>query len=141
MEEPMRVSNSAPVAVVVGVGAGLGAALARRFGQGYRVALLARSTEVPNAVAKEIESAGGVGMPIQSDATIPEQVSAAYEQICTRLGTPEVLVYNGGRRPFGTLVQTDPAVFEDTWRAHAFGAFLWSRQVVPEMLARRKGVV
>ena len=137
----MTVSKSAPVAVVVGVGAGLGAALARRFAEGYRVALVARSADVLNSVAAEISAAGGIGAPVQSDATVPEQVAAAYQQLQDRLGTPEILIYNGGRRPFGTLVQTDPEVFEDTWRTHAFGAFLWARQVVPEMLARRKGVV
>jgi NAD(P)-dependent dehydrogenase (short-subunit alcohol dehydrogenase family) len=134
-------TKETPVAVVVGVGAGLGAALARRFAQGYRVALLARSPEVTTAVAAEIRAAGGVGLPVRSDASVPEQVAAAYEQIRKQLGSPQVLIYNGGRRPFGTLVQTDPQVFEDTWRAHAFGAFLWARQVVPEMLARRTGAI
>jgi NAD(P)-dependent dehydrogenase (short-subunit alcohol dehydrogenase family) len=137
----MTESKRPAVAVVVGVGAGLGAALARRFAQGYQVALVARSAEVTTAVAKEIRAAGGVGLPIRSDATLPDQVAAAYEQIRTQLGSPDVLIYNGGRRPFGTLVQTDPQVFEDTWRAHAFGAFLWARQVAPEMLARRRGAI
>jgi NAD(P)-dependent dehydrogenase (short-subunit alcohol dehydrogenase family) len=137
----MNESKGTPVAVVVGVGAGLGAALARRFAQGYRVALVARSPEVTTAVAEEIRAAGGVGLPVRSDATLPEQVAAAYEQIRQQLGSPDVLIYNGGRRPFGTLVQTDPQVFEDTWRVHAFGAFLWARQVVPEMLARRTGAI
>jgi NAD(P)-dependent dehydrogenase (short-subunit alcohol dehydrogenase family) len=134
-------SNQTHVAIVVGVGGGLGAAVARRFAQGYAVALVARSTEVTTALADEIRSAGGSAVPIQSDATIPEQVAAAYERIRGELGTPEVLIYNGGRRPFGTLTQTDPEVFEATWRVHTFGAFLWSRQVAPEMLARRKGAI
>jgi short-subunit dehydrogenase len=56
------------VCVVVGVGEGLGAALARRFAAGYKVALLARSAEVIEAVAGEIKSAGGVALAIQSDA-------------------------------------------------------------------------
>jgi len=52
-----------------------------------------------------------------------------------------VLIYNGGRRPFGTLVDTTPEVFEETWRGHTLGAFLWSRQVVPGMIARQRGVI
>jgi NAD(P)-dependent dehydrogenase (short-subunit alcohol dehydrogenase family) len=129
------------VAIVVGVGAGLGAALARRFAQAYHIALVARSAEVPGAISEEIRSAGGVALPVQSDATIPAQVAAAYDRIRVTLGVADVLVYNGGRRPFGTLVDTTPEVFEDTWRVHAFGAFLWARQVVPDMLARRRGAI
>jgi len=137
----MNGTERAPVAVVVGVGAGLGAALARRFAQGYRVALVARSADVTRTLADEIRAAGGDALPIQSDATIPENVSAAHVQIRRDLGPPEVLIYNGGRRPFGTVMDTTPEVFEETWRLHTFGAFLWARQVAPEMLARHKGAI
>jgi NADP-dependent 3-hydroxy acid dehydrogenase YdfG len=130
-----------PVAVIVGVGAGLGAALARRFAEGYAVALVARSDDVTGSVAKDIRAAGGVALPMKSDATIEAQVAAAYAQITQELGTTDVLVYNGGRRPFGTLVNTTPEEFEATWRAHTLGAFLWSRQVVPAMVERRKGAI
>ncbi len=129
------------VAVVVGVGAGLGAALARRFAQGYRVALVARSSEVTQGVAQEIHRAGGVALPLQSDATDPAAVARAFGHIREKLGAPDVLIYNGGRRPFGTLMDTPPEVFEETWRVHAFGAFLWAREVVPAMLARRQGTI
>jgi len=129
------------VAIVVGVGAGLGAALARRFAQGYRVALVARSTEVSGALADEIRAAGGTALAVASDATLPEQVAAAHARIQNELGPVSVLVYNGGRRPFGTLADTTPEVFEETWRVHAFGAFLWARQVVPQMVARQKGTI
>ena len=137
----MKASDSAPVAVVVGVGAGLGAALARRFAEGYRVALVARSNDFIRTLADEIRSAGGTALPIRGDATVPAQVSAAYERIRGELGAPEVLIYNGGRRPFGVLLETTPEVFEETWRVHAFGAFLWARQVVPAMLERHKGAI
>ena len=137
----MSRSEEKRVAVVVGVGAGLGASLARRFADGYRVALVARSADVVNAVADEIKADGGAALAVQSDATVVDQVSAAYEQIRIQLGTPEILIYNGGRRPFGTVVQTTPDVFEETWRIHTFGAFLWARQVIPDMLARHKGAI
>ena len=42
-----------PVAVVVGVGAGLGTALARRFASAYTVALVARGAEKLEELAGE----------------------------------------------------------------------------------------
>ena len=48
-----------PVAVVVGVGAGLGTALARRFASAYTVALVARGAEKLEELAGEIKAAGG----------------------------------------------------------------------------------
>jgi len=134
-------ANSNKVCVVVGVGEGIGAALARRFAAGYKVALIARSAEVIGKVAGEIKAAGGIALPLQSDATIEAQIAATYERITRELGPVEILIYNGGRRPFGRLMETTPAVFEETWRLHALGAFLWSRQVVPGMLSRGGGSI
>jgi short-subunit dehydrogenase len=73
------VETPSKVCVVVGVGEGLGAALARRFAARYKVGLIARSAEVITKTAGEIRAAGGVALPLQSDATIQEQVAAAHE--------------------------------------------------------------
>ena len=129
------------VAAVVGVGEGLGAALAVRFGAGYKVALIARSTEVTGKVADQVKSDGGVALAVQSDATIEAEIASAHERIKRELGPIEILIYNGGRRPMGRLMETTPQVFEETWRLHTFGAFLWSRAVVPDMLARGSGAI
>jgi NAD(P)-dependent dehydrogenase (short-subunit alcohol dehydrogenase family) len=133
--------KSDKVCVVVGVGEGLGMALAVRFAQGYKVALIARSPEVIGKTAAEIKSAGGIALPIQSDATIEAEIADAYNRINQELGPVEILIYNGGRRPMGRLMDTTPQVFEETWRLHTFGAFLWARQVVPEMLSRGSGAI
>src|SRR5262249_2995523 len=127
------------VCIVVGVGEGLGAALARRFADRYKIALIARSPEVVTKTADEIRAAGGMALPLQSDATVPEQIAAAYERITGELGPSEILIYNGGRRPIGRLIETSPLVFEETWRLHTLGAFLWAQQVVPAMLSRGSG--
>jgi NAD(P)-dependent dehydrogenase (short-subunit alcohol dehydrogenase family) len=129
------------VCVVVGVGEGLGAALARRFAAGYKVALVARSAGVIEAVAGEIKSAGGVALAVQSDATLEAEIAAADERIAYELGPIEVLIYNGGRRPMGRLLETTPEIFEQTWRLHTFGAFLWARRIAPAMLARGSGSI
>ena len=127
--------------VVVGVGEGLGAALARRFAAGYKIGLIARSAEVIERTADEIRADNGVALPIQSDATVEKQVAETCERITRELGPIEVLIYNGGRRPIGRLMETTPEVFESTWRLHTFGAFLWAHQVVPAMLARQSGAI
>jgi NAD(P)-dependent dehydrogenase (short-subunit alcohol dehydrogenase family) len=129
------------VCAVVGVGEGLGKALALRFAAAYKVALIARSAEVIDKTAAEIKSAGGVTLPLRSDATIEAEIATAHERIKRELGPIDVLIYNGGRRPMGRLMDTTPAVFEETWRLHTFGAFLWARQVVPEMLERGSGAI
>src|SRR5271167_2735666 len=142
----MTMSDSAPVksdkvCVVVGVGEGLGMALARRFAAGYKLALIARSAEVTGKVAAEIRSGGGGALPIQCDATIEAEIASAHERIKRELGSVEILIYNGGRRPMGRLMDTTPQVFEETWRLHTLGAFLWARRVVPEMLSRGAGAI
>ncbi|HEY2525191.1 MAG TPA: SDR family NAD(P)-dependent oxidoreductase, partial [Candidatus Binataceae bacterium] len=129
------------VCVVVGVGEGLGTALARRFAAGYKVALVARSPGVIEPVAAEIRSAGGVALAVCADATAEPQTAAANDRITRELGPVEILIYNGGRRPMGRLLETSPEVFEQTWRLHTFGAFLWARQVAPAMLSRKSGAM
>ena len=79
MDEPASSSNR--TCIVVGVGEGLGAALGRRFAAGYKVALLARSAEVSEKVAAEIKAAGGIALPVRSDATVESQIATAYERI------------------------------------------------------------
>jgi 3-oxoacyl-[acyl-carrier protein] reductase len=91
------------VGAVVGVGAGLGAALGRRVGAGYKVALIARNDDVIGAVTNDIRAAGGIALPIQCDATIEAEIPTAHQAIKNELGSIDVLIYNGGRRPIGRL--------------------------------------
>lgn len=137
----MAESIQRPVAVVVGVGPGLGAALARRFAAGYTVAVLARKEEYLTALVQEIENAGGRGLAVPIDVSQTEQIEAAFATIRRELGAPEVLLYNAAMRPFGRLMETKPSTFENTWRVSVFGAFLCAQLVVPDMLTAGKGVI
>lgn len=137
----MAESTLRPVAVVAGVGPGLGAALARRFAAGYSVALLARQEEYLAALVKEIGSAGGRALAVPTDVSKEEQIVAAFGAIRRELGAPEALLYNAAMRPVGRLMETKPSTFENTWRVSTFGAFLCAQQVVPDMLAHGKGVI
>ena len=130
-----------PVAVVVGVGAGLGAALARRFASAYTVALVARGAGKLEELAGEIKAAGGQAVAVPADVSKAGEIEAAFARIREEIGETDVLLYNAAMRPFGRLMETKPSTFENTWRVSAFGAFLCAQAVVPEMLARKSGVI
>ena len=137
----MSQSTSHSVAVVVGVGPGLGAALARRFATGYTVALLARRESYLNDLVKEIETAGGRALGVPTDVAQEEQIRAAFERIRRELGVPDVLLFNAAMRPVGRLMETKPSTFENTWRVSVMAAFLCAQQVVPDMLTKGKGTI
>jgi NADP-dependent 3-hydroxy acid dehydrogenase YdfG len=130
-----------PVAVVVGVGAGTGAALARRFASAYTVALVARGAEKLEELAGEIKAAGGRAFAVPADVSKAAEIETAFPRIREQVGDVDVLLYNAAMRPFGRLMETKPSTFENTWRVGAFGAFLCSQAVVPGMLARGSGVI
>lgn len=129
------------VAVVVGVGSGLGAALARRFSKAYAIALIARHADKLDELAAEINAAGGRALAVAADMSKSADIDAAFEGIRNELGEVDVLLYNAAMRPFGRLMETKPSTFETTWRVNAFGAFLCSQAVVPAMLERGRGVI
>ncbi|HZO81245.1 MAG TPA: SDR family NAD(P)-dependent oxidoreductase [Candidatus Binataceae bacterium] len=129
------------VAVVVGVGPGLGAALARRFAAGYAVALVARHADKLEQLAAELSGAGARALPVAADMSRAADIEAAFAHIRAELGDPEVLLYNAAMRPFGRLMETKPSTFENTWRVNALGAFLCAQAVVPAMLARGRGAI
>lgn len=130
-----------PVAVVVGVGPGLGAALAHRFAKEYRVALVARSEDYLKKLAGEISAEGGEAVAVPANMASAEEIARAFEKIRRELDAPEALLYNAAMRPFGRLMETKPSTFENTWRVSTFGAFLCAQEVVPKMLERGRGVI
>ena len=132
----------AGVAIVVGVGPGLGAALVRRFAQGgHAVAMIARSREFMDRLAAEVNAAGGRTLAVTADVGDAEQVARAFDTVRSKLGAPEVLLYNAGSGNWGTITEITPQQYEESWRTNAYGAFLCAKQAVSEMIARRRGVM
>jgi NAD(P)-dependent dehydrogenase (short-subunit alcohol dehydrogenase family) len=130
------------IAMVVGVGPGLGAALVRRFAQGgHAVAMIARSREFMDDLAAEVKAAGGRALPVTADVADAEQIARAFTAVRSALGAPEVLLYNAGSGNWGTITEVTPQQYEDSWRTNAYGAFLCAKEAVPDMIAKRRGVM
>jgi NAD(P)-dependent dehydrogenase (short-subunit alcohol dehydrogenase family) len=137
----MASGNKTPVAVVVGVGPGLGAALAHRFSKGYAVAILARRADYLSKLGGEIKVAGGKVLEVPTDVADPGQVTKAFATIAAELGPVDVLLYNAGSGTWGGVLDITPEQFEATWRTNAMGAFMAVKQVAPSMVDRGSGVI
>ncbi len=129
------------VAVVTGVGPGLGAALVRRFAASYAVAILARKADYLKALAGEIRRTGATVLDVSCDVSDHAQVTEAFHVIHVELGEPEVLLYNAGSGTFGTITEITPQQYEADWRVNALGAFLTAREVTAGMIARGRGTM
>jgi len=130
------------VAAVLGVGPGLGAAIARRFArEGFAIALMARREESVAEARREIENAGGTALPVSADATNPASVEAAFGRVRSELGEPEVFVYNAGAFQMGGILEIEPEKFDECFRANCAGAFYAARQVLPAMVGAGRGTV
>lgn len=134
--------SESKVAVVLGVGPGLGATVARRFAsEGFALGLMARSEEKLTPIQKEIEEGGGTALSIPADATDPASVSSAFAQVMQQLGPPEVFVYNAGAFQMGGILEITPEQFEYNWKINCFGAFVSVQQVLPAMVERGRGTI
>jgi NAD(P)-dependent dehydrogenase (short-subunit alcohol dehydrogenase family) len=130
------------VAVVVGVGPGLGGALALRFAQGgFRVALVARHEASVHAVQAEIAGRGGAAQTFLADASDGESVRSTFQRIHEELGAPEVLLYNAGALQLGGILELSAESFEQAWRVSCLGGLLSAQAVLPGMLERGRGTI
>lgn len=130
------------VAFVMGIGPGLGAAVARRFArEGFTLGLLARTQESLEPVQKELASTGARAAAATSDATDPASVRAGIERLAQEIGMPNVFVYNAGAFKMGGILEVSPEEFDECWKANCAGAFYAVREVLPSMLENQAGTI
>ncbi len=125
------------VALVVGAGPGLGAALARRFAAGgYAVAVARRKAADLEDLAAEVG-----GKAYGCDAADAENVAALLERIGKDLGTPTLVAYNAGAYSPGSILEIAPAEFERCWRIGCLGGFNVGQQAARGMLKEGGGTI
>ncbi len=127
-----------PVCLITGVGAGTGAALARRFAAGgYRVAMLARNRERLDALEKEIADAKGYVCELADlDALL-----ATVESVRTEMGAPSVLVHNAVSATFKTFLEADPEDLERNFRVNTTSLLYLARALAPAMVDAGHGSI
>lgn len=128
--------------VITGGGCGLGRALALEYArEGWRVALLDRDEARAQAVAAEVEQAGGKALALDCDVTDEEAVAAAATFIRRGWKGLDILVNNAGIAGSGTVVDTPAAHWRQILEVNLFGVVSVCRAFVPAMIKARSGHV
>ena len=124
-------------ALIVGVGQGLSAALARLFStQGFRIALASRDTAKLESLCKETGARA-----IRCDAQEEAQVVHLFDEV-DRLGSsPDVVIYNASARKRGPVVELLPSDVQRALQITAFGAFLVAQEAARRMVPKGFGAI
>jgi 3-hydroxybutyrate dehydrogenase len=131
------------VALITGSGRGIGRAIAQLFAkEGAAVFLTARTEKELAAVSLEISGSGGraayTSADLSEEADCVRVVAAARE----KFGRIDIVVNNAGH--YGPVVPVEDyplAEFDRVIAVHLRAAFLLSKLVLPEMYARKSGVI
>ena len=132
--------GSHPVVIVTGASSGIGSATALALGQaGYRVALGARRLERLEALAQEIESAGGAAFAHALDVTESSSQDAFLAAVRSHWGPIDVLINNAGQNLSSLVAEATDEQFRADLEINLLGAMTLTRRVLPEMLDRHRG--
>jgi len=134
--------TESPALFITGAGRGIGRAIAVAFaGEGYDVALLARSADQLRATAAECQAKGVRALVLPADMTEVPGVREAVARAFQEFGRLDVLVNNAGYFKVVPVADMDLADWERTLAVNLTGAFVCAQAVLPHMLARGSGTI
>ena len=123
--------------LIVGVGSGLSASLARLCSKKNMVVnLAARNIDKLKALKEETNA-----NTYQCDATNKESVSNLFKELDNTIGTPNLVIYNAAARVRGSIVELDPEQTQKAIEVTCYGAFLVAQESAKRMLKRKSGSI
>jgi len=128
--------------VITGASRGIGQAIAVAFAEvGADVVLAARTQAALDETAERVRAHGRRAVVVPTDVTDRAQLERLAARAKEELGRIDVLVNNAGGGPFKDALRTSEQLFEGTLRFSLTSAFLLTRLVAPDMIARGKGTI
>jgi NAD(P)-dependent dehydrogenase (short-subunit alcohol dehydrogenase family) len=127
-------------ALVTGASSGLGTHFEMTLAKaGARVAIGARRTDRLEALAGDIEAAGGRALPVALDVTDADSVAEAVRIAEEELGPITILVNNAGVPSMGRALDMDEEEWDRVVGTNLKGAWLTAREVGRHMMKHGQG--
>src|SRR6266478_7916422 len=130
------------VAILVGAGDAIGAAVARRFAKGgYTVCICRRDGAKSQGLVDELTSAGHRIHAFSVDARQESEVQALFTNVEKEIGPIEVCLFNAGSNVNKPLIETTEKLFFKAWELACYAGFLVGREAARVMTARGRGTI
>jgi NAD(P)-dependent dehydrogenase (short-subunit alcohol dehydrogenase family) len=130
------------VAMLVGAGDAIGAAVARRFAKGgYTVCICRRDGAKSQGLVDELTSAGHRIHAFSVDARQESEVQALFTNVEKEIGPIEVCLFNAGSNVNKPLIETTEKLFFKAWELACYAGFLVGREAARVMTARGRGTI
>jgi len=134
------------VVLITGGSSGIGLALAKQLAaKGAHVWILARNQEKLTSALEQVRScqinSNQHSGCLQADATVQEEVSRAFADVETAVGTPDLLITSAGVCHPGYFEELPLSRFREDMDINYFGTVYAVKAVIPNMLNRRSGTI
>ena len=129
------------VAVVTGAGSGQGRATALRLARGGAlIAGVDVDSDAVTSLSRELEKAGAVCLPFETDVSSPRMVAETFARIQDTLGPAYILAAAAGIfPPPRELVDLTPEQIERIFAVNVYGVFNCAREAARQMLMAGNG--
>jgi 3-oxoacyl-[acyl-carrier protein] reductase len=131
-------------AIITGSGRGIGRETAILLAKyGVNVVVCSRTDSEVNSVTEEIEKVNSKSsvVGVKCDVSVSYQVNSLIQLTIEKFGDIDILVNNAGVVFNKKLIDTSEKEWNQTINTNLRGAFLFTKAVLPTMIAKRSGVI
>ena len=122
--------------MITGVGPGTGAALVKKFSQRYRIAMIARTRDRMEALARDIPGA----MPFICDVSDRGALTETIAEI-NALGNTDVVIHNAVGGGADDVLNLDPDLLEQNFRVNTTALLQLIQAFAPGMVSAGTGAI
>ena len=130
------------VVLITGASAGIGLAAVERFaGAGAKLALVARSADILEQLAKDLRAQGHEALAIPADLCDMAQVRSAVEQTVEQFGRIDILLNNAGQAAAGNIADLNLDHMRQIVELNVYAPLVAMQAVIPVMREQGGGLI
>ena len=130
------------VALLVGAGDAIGAAVARRFARGgYKVCVARREAAKSQGLLNEARAAGHGIRAFSVDARNEAEVQGLFARVEAEVGALDICLFNAGSNVNKPVLETTEKLFFKAWELACYAGFLVGREAARHMVPCGRGSI